>query len=56
MSHTIITEPNPILHQVAKPVEKFEASLNQLVTEMHETMHENRGMGLAAPRLASASV
>jgi len=47
----IVTEPNELLHQVCDPVEVFDEQLAQTVTDMRETMHANRGMGLAAPQV-----
>ena len=42
---------NPILRQVAKPVEKDHPNLKQLVTDMYETMYAADGVGLAAPQI-----
>lgn len=43
---------NPILRKKAKPVEKFDDELKQLVRDMAETMHKNNGMGLAATQVS----
>ena len=48
----IITAENPILRQKAKKVHRFDPSLQRLVDDMFETMHEANGVGLAAPQIA----
>ena len=45
---TIITEPNKILRQVSKPVEKVGKEEQQLMDDMLETMYSANGIGLAA--------
>ena len=45
---TILTEPNPLLRQVSKPVEKVEKPEQQLMDDMLETMYSANGIGLAA--------
>ena len=45
---TIITEPNNILRQVSKPVEKVGNEEQQLMRDMLETMYAANGIGLAA--------
>lgn len=50
---TIITNPNPILRQVAEPVRPAEIlrlEFQKLLDEMIETMKKN-GVGLAAPQI-----
>src|SRR5262249_51252849 len=50
----IITEPEPILHKVAKKVSELELKMpltQQLIDDMIETMHEAPGIGLAAPQV-----
>lgn len=47
----IITYPNPILRQHAKPVEVFDEELEQLVADMAETMYNAPGAGLAANQI-----
>ena len=44
----IIEIPDPLLKQVSRPVEKFDAELNTLVADMFETMYDAPGIGLAA--------
>ena len=45
---TILTEPNPILRQVSKSVEKVGKDEQQLMDTMLETMYSANGIGLAA--------
>lgn len=47
----IITEPNPVLHEVCDPVAVFDATLSQTIEDMRQTMHAKKGMGLAAPQV-----
>ena len=48
----IVLYPEPVLHTVGKPVEKFDDELKTLVADMFETMYEAKGVGLAAPQVA----
>ncbi len=45
---TIITEPNKILRQVSKTVEKVSKEEKQLMDDMLQTMYHANGIGLAA--------
>ena len=45
---TIITEPNKILRQVSKLVEKVGEEEQKLMNDMLDTMYEANGIGLAA--------
>ena len=45
---TIIEAPDPLLKQVSRPVETFDAELEALVADMFETMYDAPGIGLAA--------
>ena len=45
---TIITEPNKLLRQVSKPVEKVGKEEQQLMDDMLDTMYDANGIGLAA--------
>ncbi len=47
----ILSEEDPILHKVCRPVEKFDARLHQLLDDMAETLHQANGVGLAAPQV-----
>ena len=44
----ILTEPNKILRQISKPVEKVGKEEKQLMDDMLETMYSANGIGLAA--------
>src|SRR5918998_5882329 len=47
-----ITEfPERVLKEVGDPVEKFDAGLERLVSDMFETMYAAEGVGLAAPQV-----
>ncbi len=46
--------PDPILRQVAKPVEVIDAKLRTLAANMVETMQDVRGVGLAAPQVGES--
>ena len=45
---TIITEPNPSLRQVSKPVDQVGKEEQALMDDMLETMYDAPGIGLAA--------
>tara|TARA_B100001142_G_scaffold29381_1_gene26153 strand:+ start:249 stop:767 length:519 start_codon:yes stop_codon:yes gene_type:complete len=45
---TILTEPNPLLRQVSKPVDQVGKLEQQLMDDMLETMYSANGIGLAA--------
>jgi peptide deformylase len=47
----IVKYPEPVLHQVGKPVTEFDAQLKSLVADMFETMYAANGVGLAAPQI-----
>ena len=44
----IFETPDPVLRQISKPVETFDAELKTLVSDMFETMYAAPGIGLAA--------
>ncbi len=46
--HKILTEPDPILRQISKPVESVTNEHRQLMDDMLETMYDAPGIGLAA--------
>ncbi|MDQ6786815.1 MAG: peptide deformylase [Acidobacteriota bacterium] len=50
----IVNYPAPVLLEVGKPVEDFNAELKQLVEDMFETMYAAKGVGLAAPQVAES--
>lgn len=47
----IVIEPDPVLHEVAKEVTKFNANLHKLLDDMADTMYYAEGVGLAAPQV-----
>jgi peptide deformylase len=44
----IFETPDPVLRQISKPVDTFDAELKTLVADMFETMYAAPGIGLAA--------
>ena len=48
---TILTYPNPLLREKARPVVTFDTPLKQLVEDMAETMYNAPGIGLAATQI-----
>jgi peptide deformylase len=47
----ILEFPDPRLRTVAKPVDRFDDDLRQLVEDMVETMYDAQGIGLAATQV-----
>ena len=47
----ILTEREPSLHKVCRPVEKFDKRLHKLLDDMRDTLIESNGVGLAAPQV-----
>lgn len=47
----ILTDKDPALHKVCKPVEKFDGRLFKLLDDMRETLIDSNGVGLAAPQV-----
>ena len=43
----ILTDKDPALHKVCKPVVAFDAKLHKLLDDMGETMRDANGVGLA---------
>ena len=52
MVREIVIWPDPILKEVAKPVERVDDSIRRLLDDMAETMYAADGVGLAAPQIA----
>ncbi len=48
---SILRYPDPRLHSVAKPVERVDSRIRQLVDDMLETMYDADGVGLAATQV-----
>lgn len=47
----IVTEEEPVLHKVCRPVTDFNCRLHRLLDDMAETLAEANGAGLAAPQV-----
>lgn len=47
----ILTDKEPALHKVCKPVVNFDDRLHRLLDDMRETLEESGGVGLAAPQV-----
>ena len=47
----ILTDKDPALHKVCKPVEVFDRKLHKLLDDMQETLEQANGVGLAAPQV-----
>ena len=47
----ILTQGDPALKKVCRPVEKFDRKLHWLLDDMKETLAEANGVGLAAPQV-----
>mgnify|MGYP004733691991 CR=1 FL=1 len=47
----ILTDKDPALHKVCKPVTNFDGKLHKLLDDMAETLEEANGVGLAAPQV-----
>ncbi len=47
----ILTDKDPALHKVCKPVTAFDRKLHKLLDDMRETLLDANGVGLAAPQV-----
>ena len=47
----ILTDKEPALHKVCKPVTAFDKKLHTLLDDMRETLIDSNGVGLAAPQV-----
>jgi peptide deformylase len=47
----ILTDKDPALHKVCKPVTVFDEKLHKLLDDMRETLIDSGGVGLAAPQV-----
>lgn len=47
----ILTEGNPILRRISRPVTAFDSRLWELVKDMKQTLRHAEGAGLAAPQV-----
>lgn len=54
MTRTILTYPDPVLSQKARPVEDIDDDIRRLADDMAETMYAKDGIGLAAPQVGES--
>ncbi len=47
----ILTDKDPALHKICKPVTDFDKKLHKLLDDMAETLIDSGGVGLAAPQV-----
>ena len=47
----ILTDKEPALHKVCKPVTAFDDRLHKLLDDMRDTLVDSNGVGLAAPQV-----
>ena len=47
----ILTVKEPALHKTCREVVAFDAKLHKLLDDMHETLEDSGGVGLAAPQI-----
>ena len=47
----ILTDKDPALHKVCKPVTAFDGKLHKVLDDMRETLIDANGVGLAAPQV-----
>ena len=52
MVRDIVIWPDPILKQVAAPVDRVDDEIRRILDDMAETMYAADGVGLAAPQIA----
>jgi peptide deformylase len=54
MVREIVIWPDPILKEVARPVDRVDDTIRRLLDDMAETMYAADGVGLAAPQVAES--
>ncbi len=54
MVRDIVIWPDPVLKEVAKPVDRVDDTVRRLLDDMAETMYAADGVGLAAPQIAES--
>ena len=47
----IVTQGDPVLNKVCHPVTQFDRKLWDLLDDMHDTLAQSNGVGLAAPQV-----
>lgn len=48
---TILTDENPVLRKISRPVTEFDSRLWELVKDLKQTLKQAQGAGLAAPQV-----
>jgi len=48
---SIVKYPDPVLRQIAEPVDPEDPSLDALISDMADAMYMDEGVGLAAPQI-----
>lgn len=54
MIYPIVVYGHPVLRKVAREIEKDYPGLDQLVSDLFETMYHSEGLGLAAPQIGKS--
>jgi peptide deformylase len=54
MVREIVIWPDPVLQQIAKPVDRVDDDVRRLLDDMAETMYAADGVGLAAPQIGES--
>jgi peptide deformylase len=54
MTYPIVVYGHPILRKVAADIEKDFPGLQQLISDLFETMYNSEGLGLAAPQIGKS--
>jgi peptide deformylase len=54
MTYPIVIYGHPILRKVAEDIDKDYPDLQQLISDLFETMYKSEGMGLAAPQIGKS--
>jgi len=49
----ILTNQNPVLRKISKPVKSLTAEVRELISHMEETMRSAPGIGFAAPQVGA---
>jgi len=47
----VLIAPDPRLHEVAKPVEEINDSIHKIIKDLHDTMKDEEGAGIAATQV-----
>lgn len=51
MIYPVVVFGSPVLREIAKDIDKSYPDLNQVISDMYETMYKADGVGLAAPQV-----